>query len=81
MLPSFQGAVAWLLDPSKFDAELMRVDVECASTLGAGQTVCDVWHDSKRPKNVTVVKSMDVEWFWGVMVDSLVAANKTATIN
>lgn len=74
-------AVAWLLDPSKFEAELMRVDVECASTLGAGQTVCDVWHDSDQPKNVTVVQKMDVAWFWGVMIDALVEANKTATIN
>ena len=49
--------------------------------MGAGQTICDVWHDSKLPKNVAVVKSMDVEWFWTVMVDCLVAANKTSTIN
>jgi len=36
--------------------ELMRVDVETVSEVTAGQTVCDVWHQSKQPKNVVVAK-------------------------
>lgn len=36
--------------------ELMRVDIETSSTLAAGQTVCDVWHQSGRPRNVTVAR-------------------------
>ena len=36
--------------------ERMRVDVETCSPLSAGQTVCDVWHQSGKPKNVTVAK-------------------------
>ena len=35
----------------------MRVDVETRSELAAGQTVCDVWHQSGKPKNVVVVKA------------------------
>ncbi len=34
--------------------ELLRVDVETASTLSAGQTVCDIWGQSRLPKNCTV---------------------------
>jgi purine nucleosidase len=74
-------AIAWLLDPTKFEHELMRVDVECTSPLGAGQTICDVWHDSKLPKNVSVAKAMNVEWFWGVMLDALEVANSKSPIN
>lgn len=36
--------------------ELMRVDVETVSELSAGQTVCDVWHQSSKPKNVRVAQ-------------------------
>lgn len=36
--------------------ELMRVDIETISELSAGQTVCDVWHQSKKPKNVSVAQ-------------------------
>lgn len=45
-------AVAYVLDPTRFETERMRVDVETGSDLCAGQTVCDVWHYSKLPKNV-----------------------------
>ena len=34
----------------------MRVDVETVSELSAGQTVCDVWHQSSKPKNVNVAQ-------------------------
>jgi inosine-uridine nucleoside N-ribohydrolase len=36
--------------------ELMRVDIETTSLLAAGQTVCDVWGQSGRQKNVYVAK-------------------------
>lgn len=36
--------------------ELMRVDIETMSELSAGQTVCDVWHQSTKPKNVLVAQ-------------------------
>jgi hypothetical protein len=40
-----------------------------------------VWGDSKLPKNVTVAKAVEVEWFWRVMVDAIVVANKASPIN
>ena len=36
--------------------ESMRVDIETVSELSAGQTVCDVWHQSNKPKNVHVAQ-------------------------
>ena len=36
--------------------ELMRVDIEVSSPLTAGQTICDIYHWSKLPKNVHVAK-------------------------
>lgn len=34
----------------------MCQDIETVSELSAGQTVCDVWHQSNKPKNAHVVK-------------------------
>lgn len=34
--------------------EHLHVDVETCSTLSAGQTVADIWHQSGKPKNVHV---------------------------
>ena len=36
--------------------ERLRVDVETCSSLSAGQTVVDVWHQSAHPKNCTVCR-------------------------
>lgn len=36
--------------------EFMRVDIETTSLLAAGQTVCDVWGQSNRHKNVYMAK-------------------------
>ena len=42
----------------------MRVDVETVSDLSAGQTVCDVWHQSSKPKNVSVAQvTQQPLWF------------------
>lgn len=47
-------AVAYVIAPHLFKVERLRVDVETASELSAGQTVCDIWHQSSREKNVDV---------------------------
>jgi len=44
------------LKPFAMQCELMRVDIETVSELSAGQTVCDVWHQSTKPKNVSVAQ-------------------------
>lgn len=40
----------------RLQTELMRVDVETVSELSAGQTVCDVWDQSDKPKNAYVAQ-------------------------
>jgi hypothetical protein len=59
----------------------MRVDIETASPLSAGQTVCDVWHYSKLPKNCKVARRMDVPQFWGLMLDALGRADAASPMN
>lgn len=61
--------------------ELMRVDIETVSPISPGQTVCDIWHQSKLPKNCRVAKSMDVECFWDLMLAAVDAADAAAPMN
>eukprot|EP00887_Chlorella_sp_A99_P001134 scaffold14.g1134.t1 len=59
----------------------LRVDVETCSTLSAGQTVVDVWHQSAQPKNCDVCMKMDVEEFWNLMIAAVHAADKVSPLN
>ena len=59
----------------------MRVDIETCSRLSPGQTVCDVWHQSKLPKNCRVAKCMDVDKFWDMMLAAVDAADAAAPMN
>jgi inosine-uridine nucleoside N-ribohydrolase len=74
-------AVVHVLRPDLFQSELMRVDVETNSTLTSGQTVCDVWHQSDKPKNVTVVLSVDVDACWDIILDAIRRCDATSTLN
>ncbi len=56
-------------------------DIETVSELSAGQTVCDVWNQSSKPKNAHVVRGMDVQGFWRVMLDALVSADEASPLN
>jgi pyrimidine-specific ribonucleoside hydrolase len=74
-------AVAFLIDPSIFEYRLMYVDVETKSPLTSGMTVCDVnnyYAFADRPKNVNVCLKMNVEKFWGFMLDALSKANESS---
>lgn len=49
-----------------WQVEHLRVDVETCSTLSAGQTVADIWHQSGQAPNVHVCMvggGVDVPWF------------------
>lgn len=61
--------------------ELMRVDIETCSHLSPGQTVCDVWHQSKLPKNCRVAMKLDVDRFWDLMLAAIDAADAAAPMN
>ena len=59
----------------------MRVDVEIASPLTAGQTVCDVWGHSRLPVNAAVARSVDVAGFWALMHEALAASDAASPCN
>eukprot|EP00128_Syssomonas_multiformis_P009548 Colp12_sorted_trinity150504_noHs@34163 len=67
-------AVAYVIAPHLFETKFLRVDVECGSSLCFGQTVCDVWGDSKLPRNVHVTTRVDVPAFWDLMIAALTKA-------
>ena len=67
-------AVAYVVAPELFEMEHLRVDIETASTLSAGQTVVDVWGSSGRAPNAYVAMAMDVPRFWDAMVAAVHAA-------
>lgn len=61
--------------------EHMRVGIETLSPLAAGQTICDIWHTSKLPKNCLVARRMDVDAFWELMLAAVDAADAAAPMN
>ena len=74
-------AVAYVIDPACFETQLMRIDVECTSTLAAGQTVWDRWKQSGRPPNVRVATKVDVPRFWGLMLAAIARADAASPLN
>jgi len=73
-------AVAFVISPELFEHRLMRVDVECASPLSYGQTVCDVFNMSKKAKNVHVCVKMNVDKFWELMLEAVKIADQRTPI-
>lgn len=63
--------IAWLLKPSLFTGRLVNVSVECESELTMGATVVDWWGVTKRPRNATVVRSIDAEAFFNLLIDRI----------
>jgi len=58
----------------------MRVDIETASPLSAGQTVCDVWRQSGRPANCRVARGMDAGGFWELMAGAIDRADAASPL-
>ncbi|KAK4525489.1 hypothetical protein GAYE_SCF13G3397 [Galdieria yellowstonensis] len=76
-------AVAYVLDPSRFETQFIRVEVETGKGLCAGQTVGDFYGRFfvGKPKNVNVALKMDIGWFWNSMLQSLKKANEQSPLN
>lgn len=74
-------AVAYVIAPELFKTELLRVDIETGSTLCSGQTVADIWHQSRLPKNCNVCMEMDVEKFWDLLLASIHEADSMSPLN
>eukprot|EP00871_Galdieria_phlegrea_P003530 jgi/Galph1/4178/GphlegSOOS_G2815.1 len=75
-------AVAYVLEPSRFVTQWIRVDVELSSGYCRGQTVGDFYgHLLRKPKNVCVAMKVDIDWFWNIMLQSLERANQQSPLN
>jgi purine nucleosidase len=63
--------VAYILRPELFTGQDMRVDIEIASPLTIGGTVCDRHDRSGRPANAHVVETIDADGFFDLLLTRL----------
>lgn len=67
--------ITWLIHPEWFRTELMNVDVETEGALTRGETVCDYYELTGKPKNTEVLLDIDREKFIHFIEDSLKTFN------
>lgn len=63
--------IAYLLKPELFSGRKCSVTVETASELTMGMTVIDWWGVTKRPKNAMVMRDIDHDAFFALLVARL----------
>ncbi|MER8475324.1 nucleoside hydrolase [Mesorhizobium sp. M1163] len=63
--------IAYLLKPKLFKGRNCNVSVETASELTMGMTVIDWWGVTKRPKNALVMRDIDHEAFFALLLERL----------
>jgi purine nucleosidase len=63
--------IAYLLNPKLFKGRECNVTVETSSELTMGMTVIDWWGVTKRPKNATVMRDIDDDGFFELLVERL----------
>jgi purine nucleosidase len=63
--------IAYLLKPSLFQGRHCNVTVETKSELTMGMTVVDWWGISNRPKNAHVMREIDHEGFFQILLERL----------
>ncbi|MBZ9677414.1 nucleoside hydrolase [Mesorhizobium sp. ES1-1] len=63
--------IAYLLKPDLFKGRSCNVSVETASELTMGMTVIDWWGVTKRPKNAMVMRDIDHDGFFALLVERL----------
>lgn len=68
--------LAWLIDPSMFESKLMNVDVETQGELTTGETVCDYYELTGKPKNTDVLLNLDRSRFIDLIMNSLKTFNQ-----
>jgi len=72
-------AVFYALHPEAFEVKRLRVDVETCSELSYGQTVVDVWKQSKKEANCWVCLDMDVDMFHESMLEAIGKADEVVS--
>ena len=65
------NVIAWLLRPELYAGRDVNVEVECGSALTLGQTVIDWWGVTGRPRNVHVVRELDDEAFFALLLERI----------
>jgi purine nucleosidase len=63
--------IAYLLRPKLFGGREVNVSIETASELTMGMTVIDWWGVTKLPKNATVMRDIDSDGFFDLLVERL----------
>lgn len=63
--------IAWLLDPEMFAGRNCNVEIETGSELTLGATVVDWWKVTGRPENAFVVKDVDADRFFDLLIERL----------
>jgi len=63
--------IAYLLEPELFKGRECNVVVETQSELTMGMTVVDWWGVTKRPKNATVMRDIDHDGFFALLIERL----------
>lgn len=63
--------IAYLLKPELFKGRHCNVSVETASELTMGMTVIDWWSVTKRPKNAMVMRDIDHDGFFALLLERL----------
>lgn len=63
--------IAYLIKPELFKGRHCNVSVETASELTMGMTVVDWWGVTKRARNATVMRDIDHDGFYGLLVERL----------
>ncbi|MBX3577632.1 MAG: nucleoside hydrolase [Rhizobiaceae bacterium] len=63
--------IAYLLKPNLFKGRKVNVAIEIGSELTMGMTVVDWWGVTKRPKNATVMRDIDADGFFALLVERL----------
>ena len=63
--------VAWLLKPELFSGRHVNVSIETGSELTMGMTVIDWWGVTKRPKNAQVMRDIDADGYFSLLVERL----------
>lgn len=63
--------IAWLLQPDLFAGRHCHVAIETASELTMGATVVDWWGLTDRPKNALVMRDIDHDGFFALLMERL----------
>ena len=63
--------MAWLLKPELFKGREVNVAIECESELTMGATVIDWWKVTGRPVNANVLRSVDADAFFELLVERI----------